>query len=385
MNAQKRLATLVALLALGNASAVSMKLAAVLPLTGPLSTLGSEAKKAIQLALKQRTPELQQLGLDVQWVFLDDANEPSRAPALVASVIRDPQIVGMIGPLSSGVTLKMGEQLVANPVAMVSAVTPADNLTEKGWNFYSRIAAPNSAQAQAASDYIANSLKAKSVFIVSDNQTFGNDLTNAVQKELNGTAVKSLGFAGVTGAADTTALATRITAMQPELVFFGGTFDEAALLLNALRAAGSQTLFMGGQTLATPDFVRRTVKNAPGTLYVDGFGQLTGYVNGINFVNAFAAEYQSHTGAGTAFSYDVANLLIDAAESVYRATGKLPTRDQMIGAVRKTNIPVERAVTGAISFTPSGERRVSPLFIMQIDKDSFAGGIKFITKYRPKN
>jgi branched-chain amino acid transport system substrate-binding protein len=359
------------------ASAETVKIAIMGPITGSQSAKGIDVQDGAKLALKLRQGEFARQGMDIQGVVFDDSAEADKGVAELGVMLRDPQILGLIGPVNSGVTLKVCEAIAASgaPLAVISPTSATDNLTQKSWNFFSRVIAPNGAQANVAADYIAKHLKSKNVFVISDNQTFGNDLSALLQNELSTGSVKVIGSMGISTPADSKTAAVRVQASKADLLFYAGTHEDGAALLKNLRDAGSTIAFMGGQSLDSPDFVRLAQNEAANVMFVSAYGPISSFGNRVNFNLAFQREYRRVPAARSIFAFDAMNVMLDALAANSKQSA--PTRAGLIQAVRKVSLSVSNGVTGAISFTPTGERKNSPMFIMQINNRTLTPDVKY--------
>ncbi|GGR25964.1 branched chain amino acid ABC transporter substrate-binding protein [Deinococcus ruber] len=372
------------MIALSMSHAVTAKIAVMAPLSGSQIAIGTDVQQGAELALTQRQADFAKLGIELQLATLDDGGEAVRGVDQMAAALRDPAILGLVGPVNSGVTLKVAESVRATPLAIISPTSATDELTQQGWNYFSRIIAPNSAQSNVAAQYIASTLHVKRVYIVSDNQTFGNGLAKQLQVNLEVRKVEVVGFNGAAAATDPAALKftlAQIVAAKPELVFYAGTHEDGAALLKSLRAAGLKTLFMGGQSLDTPAFIRLAQDDAAGVMYVSGYGPVASFSNRFRFVEQFQTAYKHPPQIRSVFAYDAMNVMLDAVENAFKASGRLPTRAELIPAVRKVNLTAFQAVTGPISLSANGERLSTPMFVIGVDSKTLLQNVLYVSRY----
>ncbi|SMB85617.1 branched-chain amino acid ABC transporter substrate-binding protein [Deinococcus hopiensis] len=366
------------------ANAATVKIGVLAPVTGSISAIGLDVKRGAELAVAQRRAEFARMGITLETVLLDDQGDATTGAAQVENAMKDPLLLGVIGPTKSGVSLKVGEMLArsTNPLPFISPASTNDDLTKNKWTFFFRMTSPDGAQADTAATYIAREIKAKSVFIVSDNQTFANGIAGVLGAELKQRRISTqLGAANVGDVKAQAALVERIKAAKPDLVFYAGLYDGGGPFIRALRAAGVTTSFMGGNGLDSPEFVRLAQGDAGGTRFITGFGPVQNYVNGQNYISDFQKAYNTPPAVRSAFTYDSMNTMLNALANSYHSLRKVPTRAQLISAVQSVNSPTNRNVTGAIAFTPTGERRSSPMFVVEIDAHTLATNVIYGTRY----
>ncbi|WP_027482514.1 branched-chain amino acid ABC transporter substrate-binding protein [Deinococcus pimensis] len=373
--------TLCGLLTLAHADAQRVvKVATLSPLSGSLESLGNDVRRGAELAVKLRQREFSQLGVTLQLQAFDDEGDAQVGAKQAETILKDDSVLAVVGALNSGVSLTAGGVLAKGQVAMVTPASTADKLTTQGWTHFNRLVAPDKAQAEAGGAYIAGTLKPKSVFVVSDNTTYGNGLSTQIQASLKKSGIKIAAYIGATDVAALEALAPRVQASGADLVFFGGTPDLGGPFVKALRAAGVKATFMGGDALDSSVFVKLAQKDAADTLFTTVYGPVSAFANRTAFVTAYEKEYKTSPSGFAAFAYDAANVLLSGLKSV-TTTSKLPTRAQVSAAVRGGKVAADGTITGTVSFTKTGERASSPLFLMRVGADTLAPRVEKVLRY----
>lgn len=368
------------LVALSSASAQrAVKVATISPLTGSLAVLGQDIRQGAETALRLRSAALRAAGLNVTLQSFDDTGNATRGVNVAQQVLADASILGVVGPLNSGVSLRVSEVLAKDNIAVISPTSTSDTLTEQKWNNFFRVVAPDRAQADAASAYIADVLKPKSVFIVTDNTTYGNSLTQQLQANLKEQNVRIAAYVGVSSDAGYRPLVSRIKESGAELVFFGGTPDKGGPFLKQLRDGGVTTRFMGGDALDSEVLTRTAGVAARDTLFTTVFGPVSAFANRTAFVNAYESAFKKAPSGIAAFSFDAMNVLLDSLERA--AKNGAVTRQGVLDAVRATNFDASGALTGRISFTKSGERANSPLFLIRVSDTTLTSRVERVLRY----
>jgi branched-chain amino acid transport system substrate-binding protein len=111
-------------------------------------------------------------------------------------------------------------------------------------------------QGKVAAEFIVNKLKAKKVVVIHDKDTYGQGIADAVRVNLKKLGITEALYEGLTrGEKDFNALVTKIKALQPEAIYFGGLYNEAGLLVRQLREQGIKAAFISGDGIVSEDFV----------------------------------------------------------------------------------------------------------------------------------
>ncbi|WP_233554619.1 branched-chain amino acid ABC transporter substrate-binding protein [Deinococcus cavernae] len=367
-----RLAALTATLVLSMAQAATIRIASVSPLSGSLAPIGSEVKRGAELAVQQQQRAFRALGYDLELVAMDDQASASNATPLAKKMMDDPSLLGVVGALNSSVTNVLGGALAPSSLALISPASTNTGLSENGWNNFSRLVAPDSAQAVAAVKYMLEELKARKVFIVSDNTAYGNGLSKTVQVNLKKNNLTLSGYMGASNAQQVSSAVKAIKAASPDVVYYGGTDDNGSQLVKALRGAGVKAVFMGGDGLDSPSFVERAGSAAAGVVYSTGFGPIDP-VTGRQYIRLYQAAYKEQASGVSAYAYDSTVVLLEAIKTLLEQ-GKMPTRAQVSRAVRqvkldgcRSDLPVCTTISGPVAFDDRGERERSRVYIVTLN------------------
>ena len=237
-----------------------------LPLQGSAFDSNDSTNKAIQLYLEQQgykagTYELAFKAYDNataakgSW---DDAKCAANAQAHVANK----KEVAIMGTYNSGcakIIVPVLNQDPTGPMLMISNANTNPGLTKK-WNEgepdkyyptgarnYGRVCTTDDNQGSAAAQF-AKELGIKSVYVLNDTETYGQGVSQAFVTEAKkqGIKVLSSGDAGEgwdKKQTDYTALFTKIKATKPDMVYFGGIFDNngGQLTKDKVKVLGDNT------------------------------------------------------------------------------------------------------------------------------------------------
>lgn len=334
---------------------------------------------AINLAVKQN--QRLENGYTLQLTNYDDGNpetldyDPHIGAHNVQQMVNNPCMVGMIGPLNTEVAAAEMPIAAKAGLVMISPSTSRSGLTLRpyaeleGWDFdqlhppgkpisFFRIAPNDVAQGLVAANYTFDNLGARTVYIVSDNDPFGQDLVGSFTQtfEKKGGVIvgtESIPPGNPPVVAD---LAARIAATRPDAVYYTGTPDPGGPLRAQLVQRGYPGPFVGGDGIAgDPGFVGATGINAANyTLAI----QSTAHPSSLSsdaaaqFFHDYSASYpgQNLNPYASEF-YDAAMVLITAINHLI-AAGQPVTRTAIIEQVQHIQYA---GVTGPISFDGNGD------------------------------
>ncbi len=180
------------------------------------------------------------LSLDVG----DDACDPKQAVA-VANKFAVSGVVFVAGHYCSSTSIP-ASAVYAD--AGIIEITPAstnpaytDDPTKKGWINVFRICGRDDVQGKVAGTYIATHFKGKPVAIVDDKTTYGKGLADETRKALRAAGVKEVLDESINqGDKDFSALVSKMKQANVGVIYFGGYYTEAGLIVRQAKRAGAQ-------------------------------------------------------------------------------------------------------------------------------------------------
>lgn len=260
-----------------------------------------------------------------KWDPTQEANNANKAAA-------DADVMVYIGTFNSGAAQVSIPILNAAGLVMISPANTYPGLTKpdkgapgepdkfypNGKRNYVRVVPADDIQGAAASNW-AKELGVKSVYILHDTETYGKGIADVFRAQSKTNAFEEKGYEGIDKKAqDYKALATKIKAANPDLVYFGGiTQNNAGLLLKDLRAADFTGKFMGPDGIYEDAFLEAAGDAAEGT-YITFGGvpgpKLTG--KGKEWYDSYKAKFNSEPEVYAAYGYESANVALNAINQV---------------------------------------------------------------------
>lgn len=327
------------------------------PLDAGLTQFGRGIRNSVQLAVDEAVEANLLPGWRVSVRAVDDSSDPSTGLRNAPRLRDDPTVIGVVGTYNSGVAAAVAPDFESAGIALVSPGNTNPTLTlgpdrdhpVRPYDNYFRMVA-NDALQGIFLGRIAVDLGIGSAAIVADEKPVSQGLAQDFRAAFAAAGGSVLSFEVVPeGDTDYAPYAQRAAARRPDVLFFGGEYDHAALLKHAALAAGLTAPLMGGDGIQADEYIAAAGSDAQGDLASSVGVPVDREPGGA----AFLAAYDTH-GFGEPpsnfgpYAYDAANILLSAASRA------LAGRSRVDAAVRADVIAGVQAVTNAALINPSG-------------------------------
>ena len=137
----------------------TIKIASQSPLSGGQAALGEGIKLGVQLAVEKFKGNLEKAGYQVTFVPYDDQAKPDVGVANAKNIVADPQIMGVIGHLNSGVAIPSSEVYKDVMLPMISPANTNPTVTDRGYKNVFRVCGRDDVQGVVGSEFAFNTLK----------------------------------------------------------------------------------------------------------------------------------------------------------------------------------------------------------------------------------
>ena len=367
-------------------------------MSGAETANGEPTANGVKLAIKQSNAKNlipgYTLDINVQDDAVNGAHDPQQGATNMHTLVADTSVVGVVGPFNSNVAKaeipisNAAGLMQCSPANTTTALTyPPDSAQYRPTNpdkiNYVRLAAPDSIQGPAGADYVYNDLKAKSVYILDDTETFGVGVGNSFSDEFKkdgGTVTKR--DSAPKSTTDYTPLFTAAAAAHPAAVYLAGTTPTGMglALKQGRTVAGFETIpFMGPDGVADlgPGGTTGATITVAGSAAHDVFGTVAGVHDlpgGSTFVADYTAEFGKAPGAYSAIAYACAQVIIaNAAKAIAAGTTDLAALREAIRAAATAAGNTYDTVIGTVSFDKNGDT-TSPYMSFYKTDLTLAGG-----------
>lgn len=348
------------------ASTITVVIGVDAPLSGGLSAMGVGMKNSADLAVRTSNRAKHVPGVNFEIKALDDEAAPAKGRPNATRFIDDEKVLGVVGPLTSGVAKTMAEPLgLANLVNVSPANTDpvltlgphwAKGSKSRPYTSYFRTVATDVDQGPFAARYLHDEAGKRKLYLISDASAYGDGLTSgfsAAFAKLGGTVV---GTDQVDPAQDDFSyLASQIRGSGADALYFGGYYDTAGPLSEQLKQAGVTIPLMGGDGIFDQQFLTANTK-AEGDL-ATGIGvPAEDLEKGPDFLSQYQeAGYPEAAGAYGPYAYDATWAVIEAVKAVVEAHGGTLPADARAKMSQAVSGLAFDGITGRVAFDEYGD------------------------------
>ncbi|WP_189745282.1 bifunctional serine/threonine-protein kinase/ABC transporter substrate-binding protein [Streptomyces nojiriensis] len=365
------------------ASSVTVVIGVDAPLSGGLSSMGVGIGNSADLAVRTANETRHVPGVKFETKVLDDGSDPAKGEANAALFVSDEKVLGVVGPLNSGVARTMVAPLARAGLANVSPGNTDPVLTlgpdwaggtaSRPYSTYFRTIATDVDQGPFAARYLHGAAKKTKLYVVDDASAHGTGLASGFTAEftrLGGTVVGTeqvdpaeRAFAG---------LAERVRSSGADAVYFAGYYDTAAPLSRQLKEAGVNVPLMGGDGIFDQQYLTANPK-ADGDLATNIGVSAEESAAGQDFLARYRkAGYPEAAGWYGPYAYDATWTVIEAVKAVVAANGgTLPgdARARLPQAVARLSFD---GVTGRVAFDGNGDTASRLLTVYKAEDGGWA-------------
>ena len=365
----------------GGGSKGEIEIWSSLPRQGSSKAQTDTIVNAINMAIEEKGGQVG--GYTIKYVDKDDStaaagkwDEATEIKNANDAVAND-KLVAYIGTFNSGAAKLSIPILCGKGIVMISPANTGVGLTkpfdtgepDKYYpngckRNYARVI-PNDLLQGNAGALWASQLGAKNVYILDDTEVYGKGIADVFNSKAADYGLTILGRDGIDGkATDYKALAEKVKATNPDLVYYGGiTQNNAGQLWRDLRDAMPDVKLMGPDGIYENEFIEAAAAAAEGSYITFGGvppDKLEG--KGKEFVDKYTAKYPSNPIEGyTAYGYEAANVVL---ASIEKAAATNPADITALRAAVLDNLKATKdydGVLGKWSFDADGDTSLTAM------------------------
>jgi branched-chain amino acid transport system substrate-binding protein len=320
------------------------------PLTGGIAHLGKDNENGARLAIDEANEaKITIEGKQVKFTLVaeDDQADP-KVGTTVAQKMVDAKVVGVVGHLNSGVTIPASSIYNQATIPMITGSATNPKVTEQGYKNVFRVVARDDQQGPAVASYLAANNKPTLVAVIDDATAYGEGIANEVEKTLKAANIEVLPREkGTDKTTDWKAILTKLRGRNPDAVFYGGMDATGGPLLKQGRELGIKAVFSFGDGACT-DKMKELAGDAAEGLLCSQAG-IPPQAASKKFLDAYKKKFNVDPILYSPFTYDAANLLIEAMKKANSTDPK-----KYLPELQKISFT---GASGPISFDDKGDRK----------------------------
>src|SRR5262249_11415650 len=340
----------------------TLKIATQSPLSRGQAALGEGIKLGAQLAIDKYKGPLEKAGFKVELVPFDDQAKPDVGVANAKNIIADKDILAVIGHLNSGVAIPSSEVYKETNLTMISPANTNPTVTDRGYPNVNRVCGRDDVQGVVGSEFAAGTVKAKSVYIVHDKTTYGQGVAEFFRDDAKKKGLNVAGFEGTEEKSNFDPILTPIKAKNPDLIYFGGIYDQGAPFFKQASEKGIKSKCMGPAGMDSSDLTKIAGKAVVGRNSTAAAGPASALAGAKGFVDEYKKKFGKNPEPYAAEAYDATAIALKGIEAAAKG-GKTPSREDVSTAVRKVH---HKGITGDIAFDGKGDRQKALYFVLQV-------------------
>lgn len=339
----------------------TIKIGALLPLSGDNAEFGAEMLSAAKLAADDINASGGVLGRRIEIVSEDDACDAQTATAAAQKLLTS-GIVGVAGGFCSGAAIPETAVLDPHGIPYVSAFATNPALTDRGLRTAFRVVGRDDQQAAFTARFLAGPGGAKKLALLHDNSVYAKGLAELIRvaNDQQKLGLQIVFFDALTpGQADYRTILTEIKASGADTLYFTGYPTEAGVILRQARELALPARLTGGDGLGSRSVISAAGPAAEGLVFTTS--PLPEFLPSAGaFMQAYTERFGRAPGSYSVYEYDAVKVL---ANAIFWA-GSTDPRD-IVEALRTTR---HQGLTGEIFFDEKGDRPTA-VFVTAIVRD----------------
>jgi branched-chain amino acid transport system substrate-binding protein len=297
---------------MGTATAKTLRIGSMSPLTGPYASDGTDIKNGVLTAIQVFEENGGIPGYDkIELLAQDTACDPKQAVAAANKLI-NLEVVGVIGAYCSSSTIPSSQTLDEADIPMLTPASTNEKVTDRGLPYMFRLCGRDDDQAPAAAKFLKEYLKAKTIFIVDDKTTYSQGLADGVAKAAKALGMKVVAHDHVNqGDKDFSAVLTNAKAANADVLYMSlQGFSPSSLMTLQARRIGLKSQIVTQDAVFQPKFMEVAKKAAEGVYLTYGYTD-TSTPEYKAFEKIYVPKYGPIAAYAT-YAYDAATVLLKA-------------------------------------------------------------------------
>lgn len=359
-------------------SGKTIKLGAILSITGAGGVYGPQSRDGMMLAVKQINASGGVNGAKIDLSVLDDTSDKATSAAKAQTLIQSNQVLALLGPTlsNSAVAVHPLAESLKTPILAVSTtgihIVPDCNFpdtTPCKYVFRDSLGEETAIPDNIMS-YAADKHPATGVLLVAQDDKFSSDGGTIVQRTVGQygiNLIKTIKFSKA--AADLSLYVTQAVQAKPDVIFITSLGSIPSSIMTEARRQGFTGQFLGGNGFNTAAVSKAAGAAGMGARSASAWYLGNTFPSNADFVSAFRTEYGHDPDQFAAQGYTGIKVLADSAKRANLTFSDLPgDRDKLRAAMESVNI---QTPLGPFQFTGTHDVKQTVWVIAMDGKGGF--------------
>jgi branched-chain amino acid transport system substrate-binding protein len=290
----------------------TLKIGAILTLSGDAAPYGESAKNAIDMAVNEINNNNLLKNKKLSVIYEDDQLDPKTGVNAFRKLVEINKVSVIVGPLTSSVALAIAPVANEKTIVLLSPSASSPLLTNAG-DYIFRNVASDEYETKVMAQYVTEALKAKRIGIVYINNDFGvgyKEFFSKFIRQKGGEIPVAESYEQ--GSSD---FRTQLLKMKTNLIdaIYIIGYKEMGRVLRQARELGIKSIFLSYSAIEDPDIITQANNAAEGLIYTRQSFDPDDPDNVVNkFSTSYRTLYKKDPDAYAALSYDAINILAKA-------------------------------------------------------------------------
>lgn len=347
----------------GGARSEEVKIGFTAALSGDFAAFGLNMRKGLDLALS----DINSSG-DVTYsvVALDDRGDPKEGVLIAQNMCDNADIDVMMGYSFSSVALAAVPIIDKCKLPVLASAVGSPELSSAS-PYFRRNLLTDATQGALMGEYAAKTAGYKKIYVLHQQDDYGLGIAEAFTNAATAAGATVIGTDNyLLGTKDFKTQIAKIRREEPEAVFIGGFYTEAAKIASQSKNMGLDVALLGTDGSLNPELIQLAGGAVEGMVVYGMYDTSLKSDATDRFLEAYRAKFGQDPNAWAALAYDAAYTLNEAVK-IAKAQGPLDrgTLNAAFAEIKGLD-----GVTGPTSFDANGDRNGS-IYFLKISNGKF--------------
>ncbi len=329
-------------------------------LTGEFASYALQMRQGVDLAVEELNGSGGIGGGTIKVVSADDQGKPENGPVIARQFCGNSDIRVVLGYSFSSVALAAVPAYAQCQLPVVASAVTSPDLSGSSQYFF-RDVLTDAVQGKQMGEYATQVLKFQRIATLYQVDDYGQGVNDAFVQAVEGAGGEIVASEGYQlGTTNFTTQLTKLKGLDPDAIFIGGFYAEAAKIAQQARSLHMEQQILGTDGSLSPQLLSLGGDAVNGMILYGMFDPaVTASPAAKQFVEAFNEKFGEDPSSWAALAYDAVYAVKAAAEA-----GGGTSREQIRDGLTKVDFD---GVTGTIQFDANGDRSANVLFLKVSD------------------